>query len=143
MSFISFGPTTDCRGTLLSSRESLSQISLLRLFRSLIFFFITSKTFSSNLILQVWNTIFITGVFQSTSLSYITYEVVCDNAVESTFVLRLYGSLIFVFIARLLVPTSFFKYEIQCLALESNQLRCLAFTYEVVYDAMLWNQPSF
>lgn len=102
MSFISFGPTTDYRGTLLSSRESLSSTSVLRLFGSLIFFFITSKTFRSNVILQVWNTIFITWVFQSTSLSCITYEVVYDNrqccGIWSTLVLRLCGSLIFFFI---------------------------------------------
>ena len=79
MSFNSFGPTTDYRGTLMSSRESLSSTSVLRLCGSLIFFFITSKTFRSNLILQVWNTIFITWVFQSTSLSCITYEVVYDK----------------------------------------------------------------
>lgn len=58
-----------------------------------------SKTFSSNLILQVWNTMFSTWIFQTTSLSCITYEVVYDNAVGSTFVPRLWGSLIFVFIA--------------------------------------------
>ena len=70
-------------------RNAVESTFVLRLCGSLIFFFIASKTFSSNLILQVWNTMFSTWIFQTTSLSCITYEVVYDNAVGSTFVPRL------------------------------------------------------